>query len=283
MRYFYISMKTKACMEKGAMNTVHTRLPIVAIALLLAGCVWNLFVNKQWVTYPDNKQINEVLELKEKAETKDGRVHIFSPVNDYSYGRDGKTKSKKETLTVNRSLAIEKSFNARGLTTFDQIAEEFDRYNLPCLKKNNENKLTCNYYIIYSESHGAKYYDHARSDLYTIISLTFELLDSEAKVEYDDQSCRITYDQDNRVKNYTQLDIERQKRLREERLADPDNKSLEYTERLENKYKPAIAKKNDARQHNCLNSDLYKKIQHYFKTYYPKKYAKANLGGAEHE
>ena len=44
-----------------------------------------------------------------------------------------------------------------------------------------------------------------------------------------------------------------------------------------------LQKKLDADIQKCLNSDLYKKLQDYFKTYYPEKYNKAHLGGIDNE
>ena len=42
-------------------------------------------------------------------------------------------------------------------------------------------------------------------------------------------------------------------------------------------------RKLDADIQQCLKSDLYTKLQVYFKTHYPEKYDNAHLGGAERE
>ena len=263
------------------MTNINVRLLVPVTVLLMSGCI--SLKGKEWLTLPDHESINKALGLQEKGEYQ-GDSSIFSPVNFDLYST---IRSTRAEVAKNRALSIEKSFSTRKLTSLDQIDEDFSSHNLPCAKDSNESKLICDYYVISSKTSrgggGTRYYGRARHDRYILISLTFRVLNNKVDVTYDDQSCSITFDDNNRLKNYTQLDIERQKKLREDRLSEPDNKFLEYIETLNNKHLPKEAKKNDADIQECLNSDLYGRLQYYFKTHYPKKYARAHLGGAEHE
>ena len=235
--------------------------------LSLAGCLgfsFGLVQSKIWMTFPDYEGMNEALELiPEVGPYSSIGIYDFIPISSETYRRS----SKERMLSAeDREWTIERYLNSKKLTSFSQIIEEFNSYNLPCLE--DKNKLTCEYYAVYSRvlpgrtyyaiyfgdpgNAEGDYYSHDRRDRYTVISLSFELLDNQLKVGYDDQSCAVVY-VDNRIINYAQI---------------PGYKN---------------GKKIDAEIEECLSSDLYKKIQDYFKTYYPEKYTKAHLGGTDNE
>ena len=141
--------------------------------------------------------VNEALELTEKVSEESG-FEDFVPISSEIYRLGPSRISSAE----DRELALERYFNSKKLTSFSQIIEEFNSYHLPCLE--DKNKLICEYYAIYSRG---------RRELYTVISLSFELLDNQLKVGYDDQSCEVYYDAANRVRNFTQRAIALQKRF----------------------------------------------------------------------
>ena len=203
------------------------------------------------MTLPDSKNINIALKLEEKGDPDKFAWQGFMPIS-------AKVGNLRTYSKQDMELAIEKSFNERNLTDFNAIAEEFNNYHLPCME--TENKLVCEYYVVDSGTlgGGGRYYSRRRNDNYILMSITFEVAEKELKVRYKDQSCRLTYDDDNRLISYTMRDIE----LRKKGYSGISS-----------------AKKIDADMQKCLNSDLYKTLQHYFRTHYPQKYHQANLGG----
>ena len=273
------------------------KLLIIVTTFLLAGCSLAPFFKdeertiKQWMTLSDNESVKEALGFEEKIEESfsGAGIYGFIPVSSDAYQYLvlwGRISSAED-----RALAIEQSFNARGLTNFDKIIKEFSSYHLPCLE--DKNKLTCEYYLIYSGPHSPPYeethyhYAYERVDTYVSIMLSFELLDNQLKVTYDDQSCEVDYDENNRVRNYIPLAIdfskkfiERQKEqieLKKKLLRRPIRRGDDGLSRIQ------YGRKVDADIQQCLRSDLYTKLQVYFKTYYPEKYDRAHLGGAERE
>ena len=182
------------------------KLLIIVATLSLAGCSLATFfkdekrTTKHWMTLPDNESVKEALGFEEKIEEASARIYGFVPISSDTYQVLPRLVSRgKISSAEDRALAIEQSFNARGLTNFDKIIKEFDSYHLPCLE--DKNKLTCEYYLIYSRPHSRRHeethyhYAYERVDTYASIILSFELLDNQLKVAYDDQSCEVDYDE----------------------------------------------------------------------------------------